>query len=50
MPTTRAKSLPRPPGQHADDGARDLAQRTGDRAEHPVAAERHHDAPAPRRR
>ena len=38
-----------PAGQDADDRARDVAQRTGDGAEHPVAAERDHHAPALRR-
>ena len=38
-----------PAGQDADDRAGDVAQRPGDGAEHPVAAERHHHAPAPRR-
>ena len=38
-----------PAGQHADDRARDLAQRPGDGAEHPVAAERHHRVAAPSR-
>ena len=36
-------------GQHADDGARDVAQRARDRAEHPVAAQRHHHPAALRR-
>ena len=38
-----------PAGQHADDRARHVAQRAGDGAEHPVAAERHHRPAAPRR-
>ena len=42
MPSTRARSLPRPPGKHAQHRARDAPQRVGDRADHAVAAE-HHD-------
>ena len=35
-----------PARQHADDRARHVAQRAGDGAEHPVAAQRHHDPAA----
>ena len=41
MPSTRARSLPRPPGSTPEHRAGDVAQRVGERADHAVAAERH---------
>ena len=49
MPSHAREVVAAAAGQHADDGARDVAQRAGDGAEQPVAAERHDHAPALRR-
>ena len=47
MPSARAKSLPRPPGSDAERGG--AAQRAGERADEPVAAERDDHLAAPGR-
>ncbi len=41
MPSTRARSLPRPPGITPSTAPGNLAQGVGERADHAVAAERH---------